>query len=223
MSSSNQTIYGISGWDDPGALGLPLLPPRMTEAEFEAWCNANPEVRAEWVDGEVQMMTFVTFDHADLNAWFISLLRPFVERRKLGKIAGPEFQVRLPNQRRRRVPDILFVEKNRENLLQPNYLDGPPDLAIEIVSPESVVRDWREKFLDYQMAGVREYWIADPLTERIEAYELVENRTFARIEPRQGAIYSGVLAGFFIRPEWLWSKPRADVLDVLVELGVLEA
>jgi Uma2 family endonuclease len=45
-------------------------------------------------------------------------------------------------------------------------------LIVEIISPESSGRDRGEKFYEYEMAGVREYWLIDPQREQVEFYEL---------------------------------------------------
>ena len=39
------------------------------------------------------------------------------------------------------------------------YLDGPADLVVEIVSPESAGRDRGEKYYEYEAAGIPEYWL----------------------------------------------------------------
>jgi len=44
-------------------------------------------------------------------------------------------------------------------MLKHTYPDGPADLAIEIVSEESRLRDRGEKFAEYEVGGVKEYWI----------------------------------------------------------------
>jgi hypothetical protein len=98
------------------------------------------------------------------------------------------------------VPDILVVLKARLLLLRPTFLDGAPDVAFEIVSPDSVVRDWREKYEEYQAAGVREYWVIDPTTRRIEAYAL-RGKKYHRIEEDDGGrIASAVLGDFTSAP-----------------------
>ena len=51
--------------------------------------------------------------------------------------------------------------------MQATYLDGPADVVVEIISPESRLRDRGEKFAEYEMGGVREYWLID--SERHEA------------------------------------------------------
>jgi Uma2 family endonuclease len=61
-------------------------------------------------------------------------------------------------------PDLVVV-------CDPSMLDdrgckGAPDLVIEILSPDSVARDQKEKFLLYEQAGVLEYWLVHP-TDRI--------------------------------------------------------
>ena len=49
--------------------------------------------------------------------------------------------MKLEEQRREREPDILFVGKERKHLFKKTYLDGAADLAVEIISPESIGRD----------------------------------------------------------------------------------
>jgi Uma2 family endonuclease len=129
--------------------------------------------------------------------------------------------VRLAKQRRRRVPDLLFVSKERSHLLRPNHLEGAPDLSVEIVSPDSQSRDRRDKFAEYEAAGVREYWIVDPLSRTVEAYALHAAGKFRLIEATDdGRLASAVLPGFYLRPDWLWQEPLPDVIATLRELGV---
>ena len=187
---------------------------KLSEEEFLAWCDE--DVKAEWVEGQVIVMSPANFSHANLTAFLLSLIRIWVEDRDLGVVLGPEFAVRL-SPRSRRVPDVLFVAKDRLHNLRPTHLEGPPDLAIEIVSPDSVVRDWREKYYDYQSTGVREYWVIDPANQRVEAYQLVEG-AYQEILHDHDRIASSVLAGFCLRDEWLWRAELPKVRDVLKEI-----
>lgn len=191
---------------------------RMSEEEFVAWCDE--AVRAEWVDGEVVVMSPASFDHGRLVQFVSRVLLAFVEAHTLGVVPGPDFTVRLPNQRRRRVPDLMFISGDRSYLIENNHLEGPPDVAFEIVSPDSVARDWREKYHEYESAGVREYWIIDPMAERVEAYALGGEGKYERIAESEGRIGSVTLAGFFLRPAWLWQQPLPPVREVLTEIGV---
>lgn len=187
---------------------------KLTEEEFLAWCDE--DVKAEWVDGQVIVMSPANLRHVELTLFLASLLKTWVDDRELGKILGPEFMTRL-SPRSRRVPDLMFVAKDRLHNLRPAHLEGPPDLAIEIVSTESVVRDWREKYLDFQSAGVREYWVIDPANQRVEAYRLVDG-AYQEIVHDHGHVDSCVLAGFYLRDEWLWRSELPKVRDVLKEI-----
>jgi len=189
----------------------------LTEEEFVAWCDE--ETRAEWVDGEVVMMSPVNRDHSDLVTFLVAVARSFVDHHDLGRVFGPEFQVRL-DAKTRRTPDLLFVSRARESIILPTHVAGAPDLIMEVVSPESEARDWREKFLEYQSAGVREYWVMDRYSEHVEAYLLADGR-YRRLAPDSGAIKSVVIPGFFLRLDWLWSIPSPKIPGVLRELGVI--
>jgi Uma2 family endonuclease len=59
--------------------------------------------------------------------------------------------------------------------------------AMEVIFPDSQSRDRRVKFLEYQSAGVREYWVIDPLSQVVEAYSLGPDRAFQERSERSGA------------------------------------
>lgn len=195
-------------------------PLRMSEEEFADW-TALGNV-GEWVDGEVIRMSAESLLHVELNAWLSMLVRLFVDRRQLGgRVTGPGYTVRLPNQRVRRVPDLLYVSREHLGRVGATLLEGPPDLSIEIVSVESQSRDRREKYTEYEGAGVREYWIVDPLSKTVEAYAIDPEGHFQLIAGADdGRIASVVLPGFYLRPEWLWQEPLPDVIATLRELGI---
>lgn len=197
--------------------GRPVPGLRMTEQQFEAWCDEN--VRAEWVNGEVILMSPANVDHIELNYFLWSLVKEFTDSKRAGRVFGIEAQIRLAAVLTRRNPDVLFVARRRASIIHKTYIDGAPDLIMEIVSPDSESRDWREKFYDYQTSGVREYWIIDPQSQRVETYTLVRKK-YRLIPESSDAIKSKVLRGFFIRPSWLWKQPLPRVGACLREMGV---
>src|SRR5438552_270280 len=112
---------------------------RMTEQEFVDWCDDT--THAEWVDGEVIIMSAVQLAHAILFDFLHRLVGDFVEFYRLGTVVTEPYHVRLADQRRRRSPDILFVSAARQDVLKNQHVEGAPDLILEIVSPESKRRD----------------------------------------------------------------------------------
>jgi Uma2 family endonuclease len=190
----------------------------MTEEEFVAWCDE--DIKAEYVDGEVIVYTPVSRRHDDLT-WFLgTLLKLFVEKNALGSIHGPELQVRL-RAGLRRVPDLLFIAKEHRDILQDAHVEGATDLAIEIVSPGSEERDWREKYWEYEEAGVKEYWVIDPYSQTMAMYRLGEEERYHRVELKEGIYRSEVIPGFCLRPEWLWQEPLPNVLEIARVVGII--
>jgi len=202
-----------------------VVPPseRMTEEQFVHWCDE--DTRAEWVDGEVIMMSPVSTEHTRLVRFLTSILEGFAEHHDLGEVFGPESQIRLPETPSRRVPDLYFISKARQGLIQKNHFDGPPDLCIDIVSPDSLARDWREKYLEYEAAGVKEYWVIDPASQHVEVYVLTEQKDgpakYRRLPEQEGAIVSTVLTGLRLPVEWLWPETRPKMLEAIEKLGLV--
>jgi Uma2 family endonuclease len=201
--------------DSSGAAARNALP-RMTEQQFIDWCDE--DTRAEWLDREVVMMAPVSDEHDSIYGYLYVLLWTFVLEHRLGRVLSDPFQVRLAKQRRRRAPDIMFVATANLDRIKRINVEGPPDLIIEIISPDSQSRDRREKFQEYEAAGVREYWIVDPLSKTVEFYGLGKSNRYALIVERDGKLRSRVLPRFYIKPKWLWQPERPDPAAILREL-----
>src|SRR5579885_1647707 len=104
-------------------------------------CLVKDGQKADLINGVIYMASPDNMDANDLFIWLARLLGDFVEERDLGKIYGSRAAFRL-GEKESPEPDIAFVRKDRLHLVQRGFMDGPPDLALEIVSPESVDRDY---------------------------------------------------------------------------------
>jgi Uma2 family endonuclease len=201
-----------------GSWDVPIPPkPSMTEEEFVTWAFKE-DVRAEWIDGEVITMSPSSLEHVELFGFLYFVLRGHVERHDLGKVLGSELLVRFENQKRQRLPDLLFISKLRCEILRRLHVEGPPDMIIEIVSPDSVARDWRDKYWEYESAGVREYWVIDLVAEHAELYVRSAAGEYERVAERDGWLVSTAITGFRLKTQWLWPATRPKAIDALREL-----
>ena len=185
---------------------------RITYEDFLA--QADEDVSAEWVDGEVILMSPASDQHQDLADFLTALLRLFAEEQSLGKVRSAPFQMKTGPDLPGREPDVLFVSHDHLDRLRDSHLDGPADLAIEIISRDSRGRDRGEKFYEYEQGGVSEYWMIDPLRGQAEFYRLGEDSLFHSVRVTEDGMFeSAVLKGLWLRVEWLWQRP--PLLEVI--------
>ena len=72
------------------------------------------------------------------------------------------------------VPDVLIIcDKNK---IKANWIDGAPDLVVEVLSPSTTINDRGIKKDVYERSGVKEYWIVDPAAKSIEVHYLKDGR-----------------------------------------------
>ncbi len=191
----------------------PVEPRKMTYEEFLAW--ADEDTLAEWVNGEVVMYSPASDRHQDISGFLESVLRSFVEVRQLGIVRSAPFQMKLEHGRE---PDLLFVAQTNLGRLKETYLDGPANLVVEIVSPESAGRDRGVKFYEYAQGGVPEYWLIDPQMEWAEFYQLEEGHYRLTFSGKKGEYHALVLPDFWLRVEWLWQEPLPSPIRTLAEI-----
>ena len=208
--------------DGPDVAATPSHTATTRRVTFEEYLKLSDEsAMSEWIDGEVIYMGPAAAHHQRIGSLLEALMKLYVETHKIGEVFRAPFVMRLPDRRRGREPDLLFVSSERQRLVEKTYLNGPADLVVEIVSPESVGRDRGEKFVEYEAAGIREYWLIDPDRESAEFYELGADGRYRAAQVEAGdAYHSKVIEGFFARPEWFWRTP-SPTLEALRELKLI--
>lgn len=188
---------------------------------FQEFLERCEESHSEWVDGQVVAMSPVDAEHDELTTFLIQLIGLFVQAKGLGTIHKEPFLMRTGPDLPARSPDLLFLAAEHRGRLERTYLNGPADLAIEVVSRESRTRDRGEKFYEYEQGGVREYWLIDPLRTQAEFYGLSPEGRFTLLPVSSGKFESPVLTGLSIEVGWFWQKPLPAVLELAKELGLL--
>lgn len=178
--------------------------------------------KSDLIEGVFIMASPASFRQETIQNFVDTLLTIFVDARLLGQVLGSNAAFRLSDENAFQ-PDIAFIRADRVYLAEDVYFPGPPDLAVEIISPSSRQYDEVEKRINYGRYGVREYWLIDPIYETIHFFSQAEGELLP-IPAEQGVYHSRLIKGFYLRPEWLFpgeDSPRPSVLAVARELGIL--
>ena len=122
----------------------------------------------------------------------------FAERRGLGTIFFSDTDVVLSDTEVVK-PDLLFISKEREDIITYENIQGAPDLVVEILSPSTSRRDWNEKRELYAKHGVREYLVMDPSNNIVWRLELKDGSLeITQTYYEDDTIESTVIEGFTV-------------------------
>ena len=128
---------------------------------YEDYLLLPEDKRYEILDGDLYVVAAPDIRHQRTARRLLVALTLHVEETGLGEVFFAPCDVILSSDNVFQ-PDILFVRKDRLGMVSDLNLEGPPDLAIEILSPGTRTKDLEVKRRIYARYGVREYWIADP-------------------------------------------------------------
>lgn len=197
-----------------------MRPPIPAEklVTFEEFCLlVREDQKADLINGVIRMASPDNTEANDLCVWLCRLLGDYVEIKDLGKIYSNRVAFRL-SPHNAPEPDVAFVRKARLEVIQRGHVAGPPDLAIEIVSPESVERDYVDKRALYEEFGVEEYWLLDEVQQEVTWLRLDKSGKYREVRPRKGRLYSEVLPGFWFDPKWLGPDGPPSKIQVLAQM-----
>ncbi|HEV2236615.1 MAG TPA: Uma2 family endonuclease, partial [Ktedonobacterales bacterium] len=121
----------------------------MTYEEFLTW--ADEDTLAEWVDGAVVLTSPANLRHQELVQFLYGMMALYGEIHALCTVIIAPFQMKLAASGRE--PDLSYLAAAHRDRLKDTYLDGPADLVVEVLSPESAGRDRGDKFYEYRDAG----------------------------------------------------------------------
>ena len=149
--------------------GKPLK--KQGEYTIEDYYNWPEDERIELIDGVIYYVTMPSIRHQLIVGEIDYIFKSFVKSKKgKCKIFGAGVDVRLDRDDKTIVvPDITVV--CQKDKFTERYLDGAPDLVVEVLSPSTRKKDMTLKLGKYAEAGVREYWVVDPKKETVIVYK----------------------------------------------------
>ena len=199
-------------------MGIPTIKkPHYPRVNFDEFCSlVTEEQKADLIDGVIYMASPENIEHNEISNWLGDLLRGFLRKKKLGgKVLSSRVAFRL-DEMNSPEPDLGYVRPERAHLAKGGFVDGGPDLAVEIVSPDSVDRDYIKKRQKFAVAGIPEYWIIDPLEQKMMGLRLDKQGEYQKVKAKKDRLLSEVIPGFWVRPAWFWQDPLPD-LDLVLE------
>ncbi len=143
--------------------------------------------RYEIIDGDVFVTPSPSFDHQRIvgNVYFV--VRPHVEASDLGVVVLSPFDVVL-DMTNVVQPDLVFIAKKNLKRVERD-LKGPPDLAVEVLSPTTERHDRTLKLRAYEKHGVPHLWLLDPRTRSLEEYVLAKGKLRLNVKLTNGAMF----------------------------------
>ncbi len=141
----------------------------------EDYYNLPENVRAELIDGQIYYMAAPSRIHQEILMFLSKTIANYIDSKKGPcKVYPAPFAVKLFSD-----DDKNVVEPDISVICDPNKLTdrgctGAPDWIVEITSPSNSSHDYIRKLNLYADAGVREYWIVDPISKKIFVYHLEE-------------------------------------------------
>jgi Uma2 family endonuclease len=191
-----------------------IISPAETETTAPRQAETPAEVEAAHeVPPEPEPSVSVTGRHQDVRLYLTVLLKTYVEMTDAGLVRDAPFRVYLEGDLVYQ-PDIVFVANTGYDRVHETFVEGAPDIVVEVISPESTALDRGQKFVIYEAHGVREYWLIDPIRELANLYHLGPDGLYDDFRPdTAGRLRSRVLKGFVLDVSRLWRR----VLPTTVE------
>jgi Uma2 family endonuclease len=179
------------------------LATRHTYADYAKLPEGAPY---QLIGGELVKEPPPTTRHQRIQNTFGFLLTSHVRQNRLGEVYYAPTDIYLADDEVYQ-PDILFVAADRLGIIEEKYIKGTPDLVLEILSPSTAYYDLRHKRRLYEQAGVKEFWIIDPIEGSIEVYVNTDGAfILAGQATGKGVVASVLLTGFAVEAEEIFAR-----------------
>lgn len=148
----------------------------------------------------------VTGRHQDIRLYIAVLLKTYAEMTDAGIVRESPYQVLLAPGKIVQ-PDIVFISNQNFDRVHETFVEGPPDIAIEVTVPSTTAMDRGEKFVLYESLGVKEYWVIDLVREMVNFYYLGQDGYYDEFRADiNGRFRSRTLKGFTLEVDRLWRR-----------------
>jgi len=138
---------------------------------YQDYLKTPEDERYELIEGELLMTPGPSTEHQRISRELEYKMLKFVKDNALGDVFYAPCDVYLDEENTVQ-PDILFISRERLDIIGEKCIQGAPDLVVEIISEQTAYRDTIQKKMLYAKFGVREYWIVAPHEKLIEVWHL---------------------------------------------------
>jgi Uma2 family endonuclease len=149
------------------------LPNRVRFKATDIYDTPDNGKRYEVIAGDLYVSPLPVPEHQGAAVVLIGHIQPFIRHRNLGRLYTAPIGVELDDENGIQ-PDLVFLSKERLDMVGRRGIEGAPDLVVEILSPSTRSRDRGVKQRRYAAAGVRYYWIVDPRSHSLDELRLAE-------------------------------------------------
>ena len=143
---------------------------------YDDYLKTPDDKRYELIEGELYMTPSPITNHQRISRKIEFMLEKYVTENDLGEVFYAPYDVYF-NDENVVQPDILFISKERLDIIGEKNLQGAPDLVIEILSESNAYRDLIQKKKLYARYGVKEYWIVVPGEKTIDIH-ILKDKTY---------------------------------------------
>jgi Uma2 family endonuclease len=156
-------------------------------------------------------------DHEKIFVFLIGILNAFVVRKKLGIVRGSRTAIKFSGNNGTQ-PDIVFISNSRRHLIHPYFVEGAPELAVEIISPSTRKLDRGRKMALYAEHGIIELWQFDSEEQTAEFFRNDNGSWTPMPVSDDGIFHSQTIPGFWLSVNWLFAEEPPDILDTVVTI-----
>lgn len=155
-------------------------------------------------------------EHEKLNLWLLIVFVLYARRAGIGTVLGTRSPVRI-SQFGGRLPDLFFVRRECEHLITQKATLGPPDLVLEIVSPNDRRAGINATEADYRTLGVGEIIYIDQPRRRVRVLRKTDMDYEEQTLSGQ-PLTLRALGGLTLSWDWLFVEPRPDEIETVLSL-----
>ena len=181
----------------------------MTHIPFYMYARHEQGQSWEWIDGALDLLPPLSAKQQRVQHCLLDLIGDYVEQNEYGMVIPGPFAIRMPEEMHRgREPDLLYLPNEYVEAIQDDYVNSHGvGLVVEVSDVNTRQRDRVDKYREYQMAGIPEYWIIDVDSHEVLFFVLQDDNHYHVVEPdAKGVYHSSIIKGLTFQVASIWCE-----------------
>jgi len=182
-----------------------------TSQDLEKYFPQDLKIKVEIINNQIFVMPSPNSKHQIISDELIFQFNLFIRKHNLGRIIAAPMDTKF-DENNVFQPDIMFVAISSYEIIKENYIEGSPNLVVEIWSPSNSKEEGENKQKEYEKNKVTEYWQIEPKEKAVLIETLDKNNKYETFSEAKedGIVKSKVLEGFEIDVKDIFPKVKTE-------------